>query len=148
VLGVRNIRGELNLKASQPVNVLLKGGEATDRSLHASNDALLKRLAGIAEIRWLRNDQPTPASAIQIVRGLEVHVPLAGLIDLDAERARLDKEIDRKAKDVQRLSGKLANESFVARAPADVVAKERAKLAEGEHQLEALQSQRARLTRQ
>jgi valyl-tRNA synthetase len=145
VLAVRNIRGEMNIKPSRQLTVLLARGDADDRARHAATDALLKRLAGIADIRWLDPSEGAPASAMQVVRGLEVHVPLAGLIDVAAERSRLDKEIDRKAKDVERLAAKLANESFVARAPADVVQKEREKQSEAEQQLKALRAQRQRL---
>jgi valyl-tRNA synthetase len=147
VLAVRNVRGEMNVKPSRQVTVLLKRGTAADRSRHAECDALLRRMAGILEIRWLRDEEPTPPSAIQMVRELEVHVPLEGLIDLDAERVRLDKEIERKTKEVERLNAKLTNESFVAKAPADVVTKERAKLADASFQVDALRAQRARLDR-
>jgi valyl-tRNA synthetase len=145
VLAVRNIRGEMNIKPSRQLTVLLARGDANARARHGATDALLKRLAGIADIRWLDASESAPASAMQVVRGLEVHVPLAGLIDVAAERSRLDKEIDRKAKDVERLAAKLANESFVARAPADVVRKERDKQSEAEQQLAALRAQRERL---
>ncbi len=76
---------------------------------------------------------------------MEVLVPMAGLIDKDAELARLDKELARLEGEVKRVGGKLANEGFVAKAPAEVLDKERAKLAEAEQALAKLAEQRARI---
>ncbi|MBP9956396.1 MAG: hypothetical protein KBF00_04580, partial [Pseudomonas sp.] len=80
-----------------------------------------------------------------LVGEMEVLVPMAGLIDKDAELARLDKELARLEGEVKRVGGKLANEGFVAKAPAEVLDKERAKLAEAEQALAKLAEQRARI---
>ena len=84
-------------------------------------------------------------SATALVGEMEVLVPMAGLIDKDAELARLDKEIQRLQGEVQRVGGKLANEGFVAKAPAEVLDKERAKLAEAEAALAKLVEQREKI---
>jgi valyl-tRNA synthetase len=84
-------------------------------------------------------------SATALVGEMQVLVPMAGLIDKDAELARLDKEIQRLEGEVQRVGGKLANEGFVAKAPAEVLDKERAKLAEAEQALGKLAEQRERI---
>jgi valyl-tRNA synthetase len=84
-----------------------------------------------------------PANALALVGELKVMVPLAGLIDLDAERARLDKEIARREQELERLAGKLGNPSFVDKAPEAVVAKERQKQSEAESALATLKAQLA-----
>ena len=84
-------------------------------------------------------------SATALVGEMQVLVPMAGLIDKDAELARLDKEIQRLQGEVQRVGGKLANEGFVAKAPAEVLDKERAKLAEAEAALAKLVEQREKI---
>ena len=89
--------------------------------------------------------EEAPMSATTLVGEMEVLVPMAGLIDKDAELARLDKEIGRLDGEVKRVGGKLANEGFVAKAPAEVLEKERAKLAEAEQALAKLVDQRQRI---
>ena len=84
-------------------------------------------------------------SATALVGNLEILVPMAGLIDKDAELARLGKEIEKLGKDLARIEGKLSNSSFVDRAPADVVEKERAKLADQQQALEKLREQEQRI---
>ncbi len=143
VLGVRNIRGEAGIKPRQTVDVLLQGGTARDRELAAATEELVKRLATAETIGWLEADAAPPANALALVGDLKVMVPLAGLIDLDAERARLEKEIARKEKEVQRLGGKLANAGFVSKAPPAVVETERQKLRDAESALATLRQQLA-----
>ncbi len=130
VVGVRNIRGEANIKPSQAVPLLLQGGGDADRTLAATTDALLRRLAKLDEIQWLDDDAEPPANALALVGELKVMIPLAGLIDVAAEKERLGKELDKLAGEIRRLEGKLGNDKFVANAPADVVQKERDKLAD------------------
>ncbi|MNZ39764.1 Valine--tRNA ligase [compost metagenome] len=86
-------------------------------------------------------------SATALVGDMQVLVPMAGLIDKGAELARLDKEIQRLDGEVKRVGGKLANEGFVAKAPADVIDKERAKLAEAEQALANLTEQREKIAK-
>jgi valyl-tRNA synthetase len=147
VVAVRNIRGEMNIKPSQDVPLLMQGGGARDRAWLAASETLLKRLARIERIDWLADDATPPPAAMQLANELKLLVPLAGLIDVGAERARLDKEIARKAQEADRLEKKLANEGFVAKAPADVVAKEREKLVEARAAAATLTAQRAALDR-
>jgi valyl-tRNA synthetase len=105
-----------------------------------SLETQLRQLAGIAEISWL-GDNKAPAAATALCGELEILVPLADLIDRDAELQRLNKEIARLEADVLRLGAKLENESFVAKAPEAVVAKEREKLAAQRAALDKLQAQ-------
>jgi valyl-tRNA synthetase len=143
IVGVRNIRGEANVKPKQLVDVLLQGGGARDRELADATEDLFRRLAGIDTVRWLAPGDTPPATAPALVGELKVMVPLAGLIDLDAERARLEKEVSRREQEVERLAVKLANRAFVDRAPEAVVAKERQKQQDAEAALATLRAQLA-----
>ncbi|MGO3345599.1 MAG: valine--tRNA ligase [Marinomonas sp.] len=125
--GIRNIRGEMNIAPSKPLDVLLRNGTEQDKARLDANLAFLQKLAKLETVTWLTAGDAAPMSATALVGDMEVLVPMAGLIDKDAELARLQKEIDKSTKDLERIEGKLANESFVARAPAAVVDKERAK---------------------
>ena len=129
VTAVRNIRGERNISPAQEVDLLLQGGSERDRRLLAETDSLLRRLAKIDTVSWLdpfESGEERFCSA-QMVGDLKVMVPLAGLVDVAAERERLRKEIDKLAKDRRRTMAKLSNQNFLAKAPAAVVAKERDK---------------------
>jgi len=141
VVGVRNIRGEANINPGQAVNVVFQGGSESDRQLSASTETLLKRLAKIADIQWLEDDEQPPPNALALVGELKVMVPLGGLIDVQAERKRLGKEVEKKEQELKRLEGKLDNENFVAKAPADVVAKERTKADDARAALVTLNAQ-------
>ena len=141
VLGIRNIRGEANIKPGLAVKLLLQGGDSNDRDLAVACEPLVKRLAKVESIEWLAEGATAPANALAVVGTLKVMVPLAGLIDLAAEKERLRKEVDRLTGEVQRINNKLANVKFVANAPADVVAKERAKVADATGKLQTLEAQ-------
>ena len=106
------------------------------------NQGFLVQLARLQSLAYLDADASAPASAIQLVGDMKVLVPMADLIDRDAELARLDKEIERRRGEVERVEKKLANESFTAKAPAAVVDKERAKREEALAALETLAAQR------
>ncbi|HIQ54331.1 MAG TPA: valine--tRNA ligase, partial [Pseudomonas pachastrellae] len=109
------------------------------------NETFLKKLAKLESIRVLGDDEDAPLAATALVGELEVLVPMAGLIDKTAELARLDKEIGRLEGEVKRVGGKLSNPGFVDKAPAAVIDKERAKLAEAEKALAQLSEQRAHI---
>ena len=145
ITGIRNIRGEANIKPNQTVDLVFQGGGAGDRALSEANTALLKRLANVGEMSWLEADEEAPPNALSLVGDLRVMVPLAGLIDVEAERARIDKEIEKAEGDLKRVSGKLSNENFTAKAPEDVVAKEREKEAALSSRIDALKDQREKL---
>ncbi|TDO95474.1 valine--tRNA ligase [Marinomonas balearica] len=125
--GIRNIRGEMDIAPSKPLNILFRNGSEQDKARMLANTAFLQKLAKLETLTWLEKGDEAPMSATALVGDMEVLVPMAGLIDKDAELARLQKEIDKATKDLQRIEGKLSNESFVAKAPEAVVAKERAK---------------------
>ncbi|PAU65081.1 valine--tRNA ligase [Pseudomonas sp. PIC25] len=145
MLGVRQIRGEMNISMAKRIDVVLNNASAEDRRRLAENEPLLKKLAKLESVRVLEAGEEAPLAATALVGEMGVLVPMAGLIDKDAELARLDKEIQRLGGEVQRVGGKLSNASFVDKAPAEVIAKERAKLAEAELALGKLNEQRERI---
>ena len=142
---IRNIRGEMNVSPAKEVELLLQDGDTADRQRLAATEALLKRLAKVGSLRWLAEDEEPPPASVQVVGRLKVMVPLAGLIDADAECARLRKEIDKLNKDLARVDAKLGNANFVAKAPAAVVAKERDRGAALRAQFAVLDAQLSRL---
>ncbi|WP_262139236.1 valine--tRNA ligase [Pseudomonas sp. Marseille-Q5117] len=145
MLGTRNIRGEMNIGPGKPLPIFLKNVSADDQRRLSENEALLKKLARLESITVLAAGEEAPLSATALVGEMEVLVPMAGLIDKGAELARLDKEILRLQGEVQRVGGKLSNAGFVDKAPAEVIEKERAKLAEAEQALGKLAEQHARI---
>ena len=146
MLGTRNIRGEMNIGPGKPLQLYLKNVSSEDQRRLTENDALLKKLAKLESITVLQDGAEAPLSATALVGEMEVLVPMAGLIDKDAELARLDKEIQRLHGEVARVGGKLSNAAFVDKAPAEVIDKERAKLAEAEQALSKLADQHARIS--
>ncbi|AEF53381.1 valine--tRNA ligase [Marinomonas posidonica] len=143
ILGVRNIRGEMDIAPSKPLSVLFRNGSEQDKIRLEANLTFLQKLAKLETVTWLTAGDEAPMSATALVGDMEVLVPMAGLIDKDAELARLQKEIDKSTKDLQRIEGKLSNESFVAKAPEAVVAKERAKCDDLKLAVSKLEDQKA-----
>jgi valyl-tRNA synthetase len=107
---------------------------------------MLARLANVTSIEWLGDDTEPPLNALSLVGELKVMVPLAGLIDLEAERARIGKEVGKAQQELEKIEKKLGNESFVAKAPEAVVAKERNRAGELQGTLETLEGQLQALT--
>jgi valyl-tRNA synthetase len=146
---IRNIRSERNAPPGKQFPVYIGYVTSADRQRFTNDDqqrfasveAFLKKLANIEEVHWLAEGEQPPLSASSLAGHLDIHVPMAGLIDKTAEIARLNKEIDRLTKEVERLNGKLANEKFVASAPTEVVDKEKAKRSDAEASLAKLRDQ-------
>ena len=132
ILGIRKIKGEMNIAPGKRVPVLLGDSDADDQRLAVDHRPLLDFLARIESITVLEPGDAGPESATALVGKMKVLIPLAGLIDKDAELTRLDKEIGRLRQDIDRTEKKLANPSFVDKAPAAVVQKERDKLAQAQ----------------
>ncbi|MDU4056513.1 MAG: valine--tRNA ligase [Pseudomonas oryzihabitans] len=145
MLGVRQIRGEMKISMAKRIDIIVTNASAEDQRRLADFEPLLNKLAKLESVRVLAAGEEAPMSATTLVGEMEVLVPMAGLIDKDAELARLDKEIGRLEGEVKRVGGKLSNEGFVAKAPAEVLEKERAKLAEAEQALAKLVDQRQRI---
>jgi len=145
ILGVRRIRGEMNIAPSKPLPVLLQDGSESDQRSLTNNQSYLQKLARLESITWLNPDDVTPESAIALVGDMKILIPMAGLIDKNAELARLDKEIQRISKELPRIEGKLNNPSFVDKAPPDVIEKEKAKLADLQSMLNNLEQQQRKI---
>ena len=145
MVGLRNIRAEMNIGPGKPLPLFLKNASAEDQRRLQENEALLKKLAKVESFTVLGEQDEAPLSATALVGDLQVLVPMAGLIDKDAELARLNKEIQRLQGEVQRVGGKLSNAAFVDKAPPAVIDKERAKLAEAEQALANFTEQHARI---
>jgi valyl-tRNA synthetase len=141
ILGIRNIRGEMNIPPGKPLPILLRNGDESDRARLADNQLYLMKLANIASIDWLTSSDTAPLSATALAGQLEILIPMSDLINKDAELVRLQKEVDRLQKDCERISGKLGNEGFVAKAPPEVIDKEREKLADNNSALQKLREQ-------
>lgn len=141
VMGVRKIRGKMDIAAKKPLPVLLANASSYDHQLLAANQNYLLKLANLQDIKPLAANSTPPESATALVGEMQILIPLAGLIDKDLERQRLAKEIENIDKLLPRIEGKLANENFVSKAPPAVLAKERDKLAASLSSRANLQSQ-------
>ena len=140
IVGVRNIRGEMDISPAKAIPVLLHNGDNSDKLRFEKNLSLIKALAKLESLEWVESDD-LPMCATQLVGKMEVLVPMAGLINVEAELARLQKEAGKAEGEIKRLQGKLGNEKFMSNAPADVVEKEKAKLASAEQSLSLLTEQ-------
>jgi valyl-tRNA synthetase len=148
ITAVRNLRAEYNVPPGKLLDVtVLASSEA--RAILSEEAHLVRALGRVGELT-LRDSGAAPAGTVSspirsAMGGLEVCVHLAGTIDVQAERARLDKDVAKTRKEREGVAGRLGNDSFVARAPADVVEKERLRLAELDEKLGRLQQSIARL---
>ena len=147
ILAVRQIRGEMDIAPSRRFNVLLGHASASDRERLARGRHWLERLANLGALTELAAGEAEPESAVALLGELRILVPMAGLIDVAAEGARLDKRIAKLRLDLGKTEAKLGNPSFVANAPAAVVEQERARVAEFGRELAELESQLARVRR-
>jgi len=146
VLGeIRRIRSEMNIAPGKQIPLLFAKGAAADRTRVERFAEQIAFLARTESQAWLDAGQQEPASASAIVGELRVLIPLAGLIDIEAEKARLNREIKRIESEITKCNGKLGNATFVANAPAAVVEQERGRLAEFSTTLSGLNEQLGRL---
>jgi valyl-tRNA synthetase len=145
--GVRKIRSEMNIPPGKTIPLLLADGDAGDRARVTKFAAQISFLARTEAPQWVEAGSEEPAAAAAVVGTLRVLIPLAGLIDLGAEKTRLAKEIARIEVEIRKCEGKLGNASFVANAPAEVVAQERQRIADWNTTLGALREQAGKLQR-
>ncbi|MEO8460237.1 MAG: valine--tRNA ligase, partial [Dokdonella sp.] len=142
---LRRIRSEMNISPARTIPLLFANGSERDRSRAGKFAAQITFLARVESQRWLDAGEVEPPAAAAIVGELRVMIPLAGLIDLDAEKARLAKEIKRIEGEIAKCHGKLGNANFVANAPPEVVEQERQRIADFESMLDGLRGQAGRL---
>jgi len=147
ILGVRQIRGEMDIAPARRLDVVLQNAAADDVEYLGRNRSSVMRLAGVSEPRVLAPGEPAPISAVALVGRLEILVPMAGLIDPQAELERLAKRRRRADTDLEKLEAKLANADFARNAPPEVVAKDRARLAELRAEIGQLAAQSARVNK-
>lgn len=138
ILAIRNIRGEMNISPAKPLPLLLNKGTKVDKERIVQHAQYLKTLARLESIGWI-TEEKIPLTSTALVDELELHIALADLIDINVEIARLNKEIGKLKVDIERAEVKLNNANYTAKAPADVVAKERLKLTENQSTLQKLQ---------
>ena len=142
IVGIRNIRGEMDISPNKPLSVLLKNADDEDKRRLDMTREFLSKMAKLEDIQHLAADDKGPASATALVGEMEVMIPMAGLIDKEAELARINKALEKINKDFARTDGKLKNENFVSKAPAAVIDKEKAKLADYQLQIDKLMEQK------
>ena len=145
IVAVRTIRSESNIPPGDELGLILGNTVADDSARVTRHKQALAKLAKVASITIAKSGEEQPPTLSALAGTIEVMVPMAGVIDVDKELARLDKELDRLTAERGRLAGKLSNDNFVARAPADVVDKERAKLADIETSISSITTQKSKM---
>jgi valyl-tRNA synthetase len=145
ILGVRTIRSSMNIAPGKLLPVLLQNGSSQDWGYLENNHAFLKSLARLDSITWLTEKDHAPEAATALAGQMKLLVPMAGLIDKQAEAARLAKELDKLRKELERGEAKIANPDYVGRAPRDVVDKERRRVEEIRLSLDKLREQQQRI---
>ena len=138
ISAVRNIRASLNVSPAKEADLSIRGSENMCDSL-CKNENYLQRLAKLNDIQFGENIAKPPQSATAVVKGLEIFVPLAGLIDINKEVERLEKQIQDMEGRLNAVSRKLDNTNFVERAPEDVITHERNKMQNYQDDLTKLQ---------
>ena len=141
VRAVRRIRGEMNIRPSLRIAVLVQNAGPRERSLIDAHRRYLESGGGLAGIDHHPGGEVAPQAATALLGSMKLLIPLEGLIDIEAERTRLGKEIDRQARDLRRSEGKLGNPEFIAKAPSEVVARERVRTRELSDALGRLRTQ-------
>ncbi|CAA6811991.1 MAG: Valyl-tRNA synthetase (EC [uncultured Thiotrichaceae bacterium] len=141
VLGIRRIRSEMDVKPSLKLNILMQGWTEEEQTRYTMNAAFISTLAKLESVEWLAKGADAPESATALVGDMRILIPLAGIIDKDAETARLQKEIEKLEKNLAGLHGRLSNPSFTDKAPEKVVNQVREQHAEVEAALTQMQSQ-------
>ena len=144
--GIRRIRAEMSISPGKTIPLLLADGDATDHARAVKFAAQISFLARVDAPQWIASGSDEPAAAAAVVGSLRVLIPLAGLIDLGAEKIRLAKEIARIESEIKKCENKLSNANFVANAPAEVVTQERQRIADWGTQLTALREQLQKLS--
>lgn len=128
IVAIRNIRAEMNISPSKPLDLLVRHASANCQQRIRDNVVFIMTLAKLSNITVLEDEEKRPLSVTKLIEGAEILIPMAGLIDKQVELVRLQKEIVRIEAEIKRIEDKLSNASFIDRAPVDVVAKEKEKL--------------------
>lgn len=145
IVAVRAIRSESNIPPGDELALILGNTVSEDSARVTRHAKALAKLAKVKNITIAKSGEEQPPTLSALAGTIEVMVPMAGVINVDKELARLAKEFDRLSLERVRLTGKLSNDNFVARAPADVVDKERAKLADIETSISSVTAQKSKM---
>ena len=138
IRSVRTVRNEMNTPLSKPINIIAKVSDSAHYAVLKENESYIARFSNPEEFVY-GEDVEAPSDAVtSVITGAEIYLPLAGLINIEDEIARLEKEAEKLQQEVDRVEKKLSNEKFVAKAPAAVVEAERAKGADYQAQREAV----------
>lgn len=141
IIAVRNIRAECNIAPCKGLELLFRNINEADQKILEKQTALLCAMAKLDSAKVLPEGEKAPLAVAKLVGNTELLVPMAGFINKETELARLTKEIEKYQNEVKRIEGKLSNEAFVAKAPAAVIEKERAKMAEYQSGLDKIREQ-------
>jgi valyl-tRNA synthetase len=145
ILGVRQIRGEMDIPPGKPLPVILENASESDQRRAAEQVSLLERVGRVESVTLLADGEEPPAAATALLDETRLLVPMKGMIDVDAERKRLGRQMDKVQADLSRARGKLDNPNFVNNAPADVVTQEKQRAADFERQVAQLSEQLEKL---
>lgn len=145
IVAIRNVRGEMDIAPSKPLSVLVRNLTSDDSRRLQSNMAFLQNMAKLEAITVLADGDTAPACAAQLLGKMDILIPMAGLIDKEAELSRIAKLMEKAQQEHDRVANKLANQGFVAKAPEAVLAKEREKLSEALEAISKLKAQQAQI---
>ncbi|HEX20643.1 MAG TPA: valine--tRNA ligase, partial [Acidiferrobacteraceae bacterium] len=141
ITGIRNIRGEMDISPAKKIPALFQDGSKQDQQYLNDYRNYLMVLAKLDDITWLNKGNDAPEAATTLVGHMKVLVPLGGLIDKKAEQQRLQKEIEKNRKELQKAKGKLSNEKFIGKAPENIVNQEKERVANFESAIADLNGQ-------
>ncbi len=145
ILGIRQIRGEMDISPAKPLTALLRHASEAEAELAARHTGYVRKLAGLDTLRVLGREDCAPISAIALSGSVEILVPMEGLIEPRSELGRVSKRRSRAAAELQKVAAKLEDPSFCANAPAEVVSRDRARADELRGQLAQLEAHRERV---
>lgn len=140
-MGIRRIRSEMDIKPGQVLDILLQNWSDTDKTQYETTEKEIQSLAKVGTVTWLAKDTTAPESATALVGEMQILIPLAGLIDKDAEIARLSKEIEKIEKNLAGVESRLNNPAFVEKAKPEVIETARKQAEEQRVALGQLQGQ-------
>jgi valyl-tRNA synthetase len=141
IQGIRRIRSELNLPPGKMLGVLFQAGGSSDRERQKRFTDVLSQLARIQSSDWVDDEADTAQCAVALVGDLKVLIPLKGLVDVEEELSRLNRQLDRENSELSKSESKLGNRRFVENAPEAVVEQERQRLVSHQAKVENLQAQ-------
>ena len=145
ISNIRTIRSEMNVPPSKKAQLIYRTNDDNSDKLLLEHSHYLKQLAGIESIEKYQSEKDLKSTATAVVDKLEIFIPLAGLIDLEVEKQRMKKEIDRISRQISGLEKKLTNENFLNKAPENVVNQEKEKMTNFNEKLKKLNANFNRL---